>query len=88
MNILSRKNNDGHKYRPNARLYIALVNLDFSWYPWEVEKVRELWAQGKSIPRIAKIMDRDPDEVTLLIMSLARERKISQRPGGATGISA
>ena len=80
--------NDCLEYRPKARLYIALGDLDFSWYSWEVEKVRELWTQGKSITRIGKIMDRDPDEVTLLVMSLARERKISRRPGGAIGISA
>lgn len=85
---MNRQKIDGRKYRPPVRLYIALQDLDFSWYPWEVEKVRELWAQGKSVPRIAKIMERDPDEVTLLIMSLARERRISPRPGGAVGISA
>lgn len=85
---MSYGRNDCLKYRPKTRLYIALESLDFSWYPWEVEKVRELWAQGKSIMRIGKIMDRDPDEVTLLVMSLARERKISRRPGGAIGISA
>jgi hypothetical protein len=85
---MNRQKIDGRKYRPPVRLYIALQDLDFSWYPWEVEKVRELWTQGKSVPRIGKIMDRDPDEVTLLIMSLAREKRISPRPGGALGISA
>lgn len=85
---MSGKNTDGSKYRPKTRLYIALQDLDFSWYPWEVEKVRELWSQGKSIPRIGKIVGRDPDEVTVLIMSLAREQRIRNRPGGAAGISA
>lgn len=85
---MNRQKIDGRKYRPPVRLYIALQDLDFSWYPREVEKVRELWAQGKSVRKIGKIMERDPDEVTLLIMSLARERRISPRPGGAIGISA
>ena len=85
---MNRQKIDGRKYRPRVKLYIALQDLDFSWYPWEVEKVRELWEQGKSVKKIGEIMERDPDEVTLLIMSLARERKISPRPGGAVGTSA
>lgn len=85
---MNQQQTDMRKYRPGDRLYIALQELDFSWYPWEVDKVRELWGQGKSIHRIGKIMDRDPDEVVLLIMSLARDNKVSQRPGGVLGLTA
>lgn len=85
---VNRQRIDRRKYRPRVTLYIALEDLDFSWFPHEVEKVRVLWGQGKSIYQIAKSFERDPDEVTLLIMSLARERKIVYRPGGAIGLSA
>lgn len=85
---MNRKLTDARKYRPRVPLYIALEGLDFSWFPQEVDEVRALWGQGKSVHHIAKAFDRDPDEVTLLIMSLARERRIRKRPGGAAGISA
>jgi len=86
---MSRKRIDGTKYRPRVKLYIALEDADFSWYPQDVEKVRRLWAEGKSVYQISKAFDnRDPDEVTLLIMDLARRQRISKRPGGAIGKSA
>lgn len=79
---------DRTKYRPNERLYIALEDLDFAWFSYEVENVKELWRQGKSVFQISKVLERDVDEVTILIMSLARDRNIKQRPGGIRGISA
>lgn len=85
---VNRQQIDRKKYRPRVKLYIALQDLDFSWFPEEVEKVRILWGQGNSVYQIAASLKRDPDEVSLLIMSLARENRILKRPGGASGISA
>ena len=86
--MISRERQDCLKYRPKLPLYIALLDLDFSWYPAEVTKVVGLWRRGKSVHQIAKAVGRDPDEVTVLIMSLAREKKIAPRSGGAAGLSA
>ena len=40
-------------------LYIALSELDFSWYPNEVEQVAQMWRDGIHIADIAEKMKRD-----------------------------
>jgi len=71
--------------RPREELYIALSELDFSWYPGEVEQVAQLWREGLPVADIAEKMERDIDEVAILIMDLARQKKIEPRKNGAAG---
>ncbi|MCS1351176.1 helix-turn-helix domain-containing protein [Mechercharimyces sp. CAU 1602] len=66
-------------------LYVALEDLDFVWDEAEVPQVVEMWRDGQSLHDIAKTLDRDPDEVTLLVMDLARQGRISRRKRGARG---
>ena len=80
----SRKN-DSRKMRPREELYIALSELDFSWYPGEVEQVARLWRKGLHIAEIAERMERDIDEVAILIMDLARRGIVEPRKNGAMG---
>ena len=80
----SRKN-DSRKMRPREELYIALSELDFSWYPGEVEQVAQLWREGLHIADIAEKMKRDIDEVAILIMDLARKNKVRRRKNGVFG---
>jgi len=76
---------DIKKWRPQEELYIALSELDFSWYPGEVEKIKKLWAYGLHIAKIAEMLERDVDEVAVLIMDLARKNKIRRRKNGVLG---
>lgn len=76
---------DKFKLRPQSELVIALDDLDFSWLPDEVKKVRKLWTFGWHIADIAKQMKRDQDEVAVLIMHLARKGKIQNRKRGVLG---
>ena len=76
---------DIKKWRPQEELYIALSELDFSWYHAEVERVRKLWAYGLHIAEIAERLGRDVDEVAVLIMDLARKNKIRRRKNGVLG---
>jgi len=76
---------DLKKWRPHEELYIALSELDFSWYPDEVERVKKLWRYGLHIADIAEQLKRDPDEVAILIMDLARQKIIKPRKGGVFG---
>lgn len=66
---------DLRKRRPREELYIALSELDFSWYRGEVEQVAQLWRKGLPVADIAEKMKRDIDEVVILIMDLARKKK-------------
>jgi predicted regulator of amino acid metabolism with ACT domain len=84
MNV-NRQLIDIKKWRPQEELYIALSELDFSWYPGEVEKIKKLWAYGLHIAKIAEMLERDIDEVAVLIMDLARKNKIRRRKNGVLG---
>ena len=76
------------KLRP-AELHICLADLDFSWYPHEVEQVADLWRQGVPLIDIAVRMDRRRqyavDETGILIWDMARSGKVGKRPGGVFG---
>ena len=76
---------DLRKRRPREKLYIALSELDFSWYPDEVEQVAQFWRDGPHIAKIAEMLERDIDEVAVLIMDLARKNKIRRRKNGVLG---
>lgn len=76
---------DKLKLRPHTKLIIALDDMDFSWFPAEVNKVKSLWDFGWHIADIAKTVKRNQDEVALLIMHLARKGKIQKRKGGVLG---
>jgi len=73
------------KLRPPVPLHIALADLDFSWYPHEVLKVRKMWQAGANIEDIAKAVKRDCDEVAVLLIDLARDGKIQRRRLGIYG---
>lgn len=70
-------------------LYIALADLEFGWDKQILPQVKEWWEDGMSGGEIAKRLERDEDEVAVLIMSLARESsnriRIKSRPGGWFG---
>lgn len=79
------KRRDKQKVTPPEPLYIALAGLDFSWYQDEIAKVTSWWNRGVSVKRMAELLDRDPDEVAILIMDLTRTRKIKPRNDGVFG---
>jgi len=86
---------NSYKLNPTEELYIALEDLDFTWYSDEIEKVIELWNQGANVVEIAEKVRKAPwfmhskdhgqYEVVILLMDLARREKIEPRPGGLLG---
>ena len=82
---MSNRINDIRKLRPTSELYIALADLDFSFYPDEMEKVIESWRAGVEIAEIAQSLNREIDEIAILIMDLARKNKVEKRRGGVFG---
>lgn len=69
--------------------YIACDNMEFAWARADVELVKRLWENGASGAGISKALDRDPDEVALLLIGLANEDDqtlaIGPRRGGWRG---
>ncbi|MEN1938947.1 helix-turn-helix domain-containing protein [Paenibacillus sp. 102] len=72
------------KYMKNSRrnLYVALEELDMLWDEDDILLVREAWKNNESVFTIGEKLQRDPDEVALLIMDLARKNVIRKRPIG------
>jgi predicted regulator of amino acid metabolism with ACT domain len=81
-----RNYQDKWKLRPESSLIIILEDLDFSWYPEEISIVKKMWNTGCHIADIAEKIERDQDEVAVLIMHLSRKRKIHKRAKGVFGV--
>jgi len=72
-------------YELTEKPYIACINLNFDWIKSEISEVKTMWEQGFSVWDIAQAIARDPDEVTILIIDLARKGRVKPRSGGAYG---
>lgn len=72
------------KYLKNERrnLYIALEELDMLWDEEDVLRVKNAWKNNESVFAIGEKLQRDPDEVAVLIMDLARKGTIEKRALG------
>lgn len=82
----------GRPFSPSTELidrrrntYIACEDMDFLWDEWDIYRVDEMWMDGFPITSIAEEMDRDPDEVLVLIIDRARKGQITARKGGILG---
>lgn len=73
------------KLRPQERLYVACMDMDFSWTDVEVQRVTAWWRNGLPLPEMADRLDRDCDEVAILVMDLRRRGRIEKRDGGVWG---
>ncbi len=72
----------------NGHPYTALEagpDFSFQWPPAQVRKVIQMWEAGIPIDTMAKRLSRDPDEVAVLIIDLARREIIGNRIGGVWG---
>lgn len=64
---------------------IVLEDLNFLWDQVELKLVEKMWKEGESVGSIIEKADRDPDEILLALIHLAREDKIKHRKGGLFG---
>lgn len=76
---------DKWKLRPAERLHIACEDLDLSFTAQEVWDVIRWWNEGLSYDAMADGLDRDADEVAILLIDLARSGRIQKRRGGCRG---
>lgn len=64
---------------------IVLEEANFIWDRSELNEMAEMWKNGVSIQKMGAYFERDPDEVLLAIIHLAKEEKIMTRSGGGLG---
>ena len=60
--------------------HVILIDAKFIWSQEEVEDFRSMWECGLSLFEIAEQMNEDPDNIALLVIDQAKQRKI----GGQT----
>ncbi|NLI74755.1 MAG: hypothetical protein GX369_08345 [Euryarchaeota archaeon] len=73
---------DSLKSRPKEPLYIAGEDLDFSWYRWQLNAIKEDYDAGIPLMEIANRQGRDYREVTFLVMEMAHMGEIIPRDSG------
>lgn len=71
---------------PRRNRVIVLEDLNFIWDQKELIELTKMWEQGKSVIAISSYFDRDPDEIILALMHLAKEERITSRKGGLFGV--
>ncbi len=75
----------------NGHPYTALEagpTFNFRWEPADVREVIHLWDAGVSMLTIAAKFDRDPDELAVLVIDLARRGVIGERQKRRKGMVA
>lgn len=65
---------------------IILEDLDFLWPEDTVEKVKNMWEMNIGIKGITKVINREEDEVFLLLLHLARNKEIKKRDSYIWGV--
>ena len=70
------------KLRPAEPLIIAGEDLDFSWYEWQIEALKEDYAAGIPLMDMADRLGRDYREVAIMVMELAHFGRIKPRASG------
>lgn len=68
-----------------SEVTIILEDIEFCWKNKDIDKVKNLWKANKSLQIIAAEVDRNCDEVFLLLMHLSRAGEIKKRPGYVWG---
>lgn len=70
-------------YRPQSKLKPSKLiivlddgDIDFSWYPEEIEEVLRRFKAGYTLNMLSRAMKRKSDEVLLLLLHLRRAKKI------------
>ncbi|PAE20532.1 hypothetical protein CHH80_11000 [Bacillus sp. 7504-2] len=71
---------------PQKNRVIVLDGLNFFWDRSQLDEIVDMWESEFSIRHIAKYFKRDPDEILLALIHLAKEEKIVQRKSGLFGI--
>ncbi len=55
------------------RFELALENMNYEWSMVQLQKVVQYWHDGKSILDMSELLNRDSDEIILLVMDFARK---------------
>ena len=77
--------NEGNLREPRRNRVIVLEDLNFLFDESEIKEIKKMWNLNLSLQYMSEYLERDPDEIVLAIMHLAREDRITKRRGGLKG---
>lgn len=72
-------------FKQRVSIYLACEEMDFIWSREEVKEIDKMWNEGIEVRSIANKVQRDPDELLILIIDRARKGHITRRTGGLFG---
>ncbi|MBO0962368.1 hypothetical protein J1P26_21935 [Neobacillus sp. MM2021_6] len=64
---------------------VILEDLDFVWDQPELNEIAQMWNRSLSVNYMAEHFNRDPDELLMAIIHLARNDKLVPRKYGLKG---
>lgn len=73
---------DAYLLNPRKKRVIVCEELNFLWDDPELKELAEMWVEGGDVRLIANYFDRDPDEILMALVHLARKDQINTRKGG------
>lgn len=68
--------------KERQKLYIPLEKYDLVFSDKEVNRMKKLWRENKSLTEIAEEMGRHEMEIAVLIMDQGDKKRITKRPMG------
>jgi hypothetical protein len=71
--------------KPRINRQIVLEDLNFLWDRPELRELVQMWNKKFSVLQMAEYFERDPDEILLALIHLARTDRIKKRKGGLFG---
>ena len=70
------------KHEARQKRVCVLEDLNFYWEEKELNSIKKMWIQELSVYYMAAFFDRDPDEILLAIIHLAKGKVIEKRQSG------
>jgi hypothetical protein len=80
-------NRDGYLKDARMNRIIVLEDLNFIWERSELREIKKMWEKNFSVSYMADYFERDPDEILLALIHLAKDDRISARKNGFKGVN-
>jgi hypothetical protein len=78
-------NREGYLLNPRRNRVIVLEDMNFIWEQSDLREIKKMWKMNLSVKYMADYFDRDPDEILLALIHLAKDDRIKNRIYGLKG---
>ena len=64
-----------------SEVEIILQDIEFAWKIKDIETIKKMWERNCSLKQMIKKINRNGDEIFLLLIHLSRQGEIKKRKG-------